>query len=113
MLSQLDLTEAQKADVQRVMEANKPSEADRASMKQGFEAHEAEMRARLEGFTAEQFDAAAFLEKPKVAKGPEAHLEKMVRTFNAVLPILTQQQREELAARLEQGPPAPPEANEE
>lgn len=109
LLHGLDLTDAQRADVERTLEAQRPAHRNPDAMKQRFGAMHTEMAARLETFAADTFDAKAFVKGPAGLEGPGAggrrqHLEQMVRTLSAVLPILQPVQREKLAAQLEKGP---------
>jgi len=103
MLSDLDLTAEQQAQIDKV--ANRPSEADRADKKEAFEAMRAERKAKLETFAADSFDAKAFLAgDAKKGMGPQAHLDRMVTSLAAIVPVLTPAQRNELADKLEKGP---------
>ncbi|EYF01306.1 Hypothetical protein CAP_8460 [Chondromyces apiculatus DSM 436] len=116
LLGRLDLDEDQQEAIARVLEADTPappSAADHEAMKQHVEAMRVEMRARLESFAADTFDARTFLAPPAGDKapggagvhGPAAHLERMAKTLAAVVPLLEPEQREALAKDLEQGPP--------
>jgi Spy/CpxP family protein refolding chaperone len=104
----LGLSEAQKAEVDAALAASRPAMPDPAQMKPRFEAMAREMRARLETFASDAFDAKAFVEPPKDAPdfGPRAHLEHLAKGLAAVVPVLTPAQREALAQKLEKGPPA-------
>ncbi len=64
------------------------------------------MRARLETFAADRFDANAFLPQPPAGEkmGPRAHLDRMVGALAAIVPILDEAQRNALAERIEKGP---------
>jgi Spy/CpxP family protein refolding chaperone len=113
MLRDLDLTAEQRAQIDKVMEANRPSEGDLDAKKEGFEAMRAEMKARLESFAADTFDAKAFLAiDGKNGMGPRAHIDGMIDSLAAIVPILTPAQRSSLADRLEKGPMAKPERDE-
>jgi Spy/CpxP family protein refolding chaperone len=109
MLRDLDLSAEQRAQIDKALEANRPSEADMEEKKEGFEAKRAEMKARMESFAADNFDAKAFVAGgAKEGKGPKAHLDRMVTSLAAVLPILTPAQRSSLADQLEKGPMGKP-----
>lgn len=90
----LDLTDAQKEQLKAKLEANRP--------KIDFEAVRTEMKAKLESFKADAFDATAFVTPsappPKMDGNPLADL----------VSILTPEQREILAKKIEAGPPAMP-----
>ena len=66
------------------------------------------MRARLETFAADRFDANSFLPQPPAGEktGPRAHLGHMVDALAAIVPILDEAQRNALAERIEKGPAA-------
>lgn len=103
MLRDLNLTDEQQAKIDQALEANRPSEADREEKKEAFEAMRAEGKARLQSFAADSFDAKAFLaEGGKM--GPKAHLDRMITSLAAIVPVLTPEQRATLADRLEKGP---------
>jgi Spy/CpxP family protein refolding chaperone len=106
LLEGLHLTDRQRAAIDRALE---PTTADHEAMKKRFEALHAEMRARIEGFAADAFDAKAFVAFPEGADavGPWQHIERMVKDLAVVVPVLEPAQREALAALLEKGPPAP------
>ena len=66
-----------------------------------------EMRARLETFAADAFDAEAFVAAPVNAPqgGPMHPMARMVSDLAVIVPILEPAQRETLAGLLEKGPP--------
>jgi Spy/CpxP family protein refolding chaperone len=105
LLEGLDLTQAQKDQIKAKLDANRPtppSEADRAAMKSA-------MDAKLQTFKADTFDANAFVTPPANAaqKGPMGgHADHMAKELSAVVSVLTAEQREKLAQKIEQGPPA-------
>ena len=110
MLHDLDLSEAQRTDIHKALEAQRPAAPDAEAMKKQGEAMQAAMKARLASFVEDGFDAAAFVKPPAGPEGmgpmgPAQHVERMVSELSAVLPILQPAQREKLAAQLEKGPP--------
>jgi len=108
LLGELDLTDAQRTRIEQALAAQRPT-VDREAMKKGFEAHHAEMRARLESFASDSFDAKTVVAPPPGAQdmGPRQHLERMVKDFAVIVGVLEPAQREKLAALLEKGPPGP------
>lgn len=108
LLHGIELTDAQREAVDRALAQQRPSDADREAMKQRFETMRKEMRARLETFASDAFDANAFVAPPAgMEAGPKKeHMEKMLNALAAIVPILDQNQREQLATRIEQGPKA-------
>jgi Spy/CpxP family protein refolding chaperone len=113
MLRDLNLTEEQRSKIDKALEASRPSEGDMEEKKEAFEARRAEMKAKIEGFAADSFDAKAFLAGDvKKGKNPKAHLDRMVTSLSAILPILTPEQRTSLADKLEKGRMGKPEHGE-
>ncbi len=113
MLHDLDLSDAQRTDIHKALEAQRPAAPDAEAMKNQHEAMRATMKARLEAFVEDSFDAASFAKPPAGPDqgpggpmGPAQHVERLVKELSAVLPILQPAQREKLAALLEKGPPA-------
>ncbi|MGK4008876.1 Spy/CpxP family protein refolding chaperone [Sorangium sp. So ce1036] len=106
LLRGLDLRDEQRAQIDKALEGVRPSAAERGARKEDFAAMRAEMRARLATFAEDRFDANAFLPAAGAQKGPRAHLDRMVDALAAIVPILDETQRNALADRLEQGPPA-------
>lgn len=112
MLAGLEVTKAQeeairaKLDAQR--SATKPTEADREGMKAKHEAFRTQMKARLQTFASDSFDATAFVTPPEGAfkGGPAARPEGMANPLAVVVSVLEPAQREKLAARIEAGPAA-------
>lgn len=97
----LDLTQAQKDQIKAKLDADRPappSEADRTAMK-------AAMDAKLQSFKADNFDANAFVAPPANAPKLGAPSDHMAKELNAVVSVLTAEQREKLAQKIEQGPP--------
>lgn len=114
MLRGIDLTPEQQAEIKSKLDAQRPApppEAERAAMKTKHEAMKKDMDARLQTFKADAFDANAFVAPPADApKGPPPGMgpESMAKELSVVVSVLTPAQREELAKRIEQGPPAHP-----
>ncbi|WP_438034144.1 Spy/CpxP family protein refolding chaperone [Sorangium sp. So ce204] len=108
LLAGLDLRDEQRAQIDKALEAARPRDADRVGRKEDHAARRAEMRARLETFAADRFDANAFLPRPPAGEkmGPRAHLDRMVGALAAIVPILDEAQRKALAERIEKGPAA-------
>ncbi|WP_437896776.1 Spy/CpxP family protein refolding chaperone [Sorangium sp. So ce124] len=106
LLAGLDLRDEQRAQIDKALEGARPSDADRDGRKEDHAARRAEMRARLETFAADRFDANAFLPQPPAGEkmGPRAHLDRMVGALAAIVPILDEAQRNALAERIEKGP---------
>jgi Spy/CpxP family protein refolding chaperone len=107
LLSGLSLTDAQRTSLASALAAQRPAAVDREAMKKQFEARGAGMRARLESFAADSFDAKAFVAPPADAPqvGMMHPLARMVNELAVVVPLLQPAQRETLAALLEKGPP--------
>lgn len=107
MLSALSLTAAQQTSIDSALAAQRPAAVDHDAMKKQFEARGALMRARMESFAADTFDAKAFVAPP--ADAPQRAmmhpLARMVNELAVVVPLLEPAQRETLAAMLEKGPP--------
>jgi Spy/CpxP family protein refolding chaperone len=106
LLSELELTDAQREAIEHALEAQRPAAPDPAVMRQRFEAMRAELRARLEVFAVERFDAKAALaplegDKANPPMPPHA---LVVKELAVVVPILDPAQREKLATLLEQAP---------
>jgi Spy/CpxP family protein refolding chaperone len=106
MLSGLSLTAAQRTSIDTALAAQRPAMGDRDAMKKQFEARGAQMRARMESFASDTFDAKAFVAPPADApQGAMMHpLARMVNELAVVVPLLDPAQREALAVQLEKGP---------
>ena len=108
LLANLDLTQAQKDAIKAKLEAQrpaKPSEEQRAAMKAKRESMRTAMKARLESFKADGFDATAFSAPPKELAGaaPAGRMNRM-NELAVITSVLTPEQRETLATRIEKGP---------
>jgi Spy/CpxP family protein refolding chaperone len=107
LLRGLDLSDAQRDAIHKALEAQAPAPPDREEMKKRFEAMHTEMRAKLEAFAADTFDAKTLAAPPAgMEHGPGEHMAHMVKELSIVVPLLEPAQREKLATMLEKGPPA-------
>ena len=109
LLAGLDLTQEQKDAIKTKLEAQrpaKPTEEQREAMKAKFESMRSEMQAKLESFKGDTFDATAFVTPSKELAGPRDGAMNRVNHLAVITSVLTPAQREALAARIEQGPPA-------
>lgn len=109
MLRGVSLSDAQREKVKDALSKLAPSEGDREAMKAQHEAFRSKMAERLATFAEGSFDASAFVAPPDGAAkfGPEKMFGHMVKALAAVVPILDDAQRAELAKRIEEGPGAP------
>jgi Spy/CpxP family protein refolding chaperone len=108
LLAGLDVSDAQRASIEKALEAERPAPPDADAMKKRAEAMRGELRARLESFVDDAFDAKAFVSPPAGGLGhggPKQHLERMAKDVAIVVPLLEPAQREALAVKLEKGPP--------
>ena len=113
LLEGIDLTDAQRKSIEEKLAAARPappSEADREAMRAKHEEMKKAFGAKLQSFKADAFDANAFVTPPEGApKGPPAgHADHLAKELSIVLSVLDPAQREKLAAKIEQGPPARP-----
>ena len=112
LLIGLNVTDAQQAEIDAKLDAQKPSDADRAQMKAQHEAFETQMKAKLATFASDNFDSTAFVTPPAGA-APLGHKDRMVEELSVISSVLDATQREKLATRLEQGPKMQAPANEQ
>jgi len=106
LLRGIDLRDEQRAQIDKALEGVRSSAAGQGAGKDDLAAKRAEMRARLETFAEDRFDANAFVSAAGARKGAAAHLDRMIDALAAIVPILDEAQRNALADRLEKGPPA-------
>jgi Spy/CpxP family protein refolding chaperone len=92
ILDGLDVTQAQRDQIKAKLEAERPTEADLAAMKQ-------EHDAKLQSFKGGAFDANAFVAPP--ANAPKM-ADRMAKELQIVVSVLTPEQREKLAQKIEQ-----------
>jgi Spy/CpxP family protein refolding chaperone len=105
LLADLNLTSDQRASIDRILAAPAFGE-DPATMSVHVQAFHAELRARLQTFASDRFDAAAFV-APSKDMPPMAmrdHVQRTLHALAAVLPVLDPAQREALATKIEAGP---------
>lgn len=103
LLDGLSLTDAQRTSIDAALAAQRPAPIDREAMK-------TEMRARLQSFAADSFDAKAFVAPPANAPQGKPRMHPMARRVNelaVIVPLLDATQRETLAAQLEKAPSRP------
>jgi Spy/CpxP family protein refolding chaperone len=96
LLRGLDLREEQRAAIASALSASRPEKPGADEMQAKRERFEA----ALQSFRAETFDAAAAL-PDRAMEPPVTHL---VTALKAIVPVLDEAQRAELATRLEEGP---------
>lgn len=95
VVEDLELTDAQKTTLETAMKDGAP---DRDGKKEMREEMRTRMKASLEAFKADKFDAAASL--PNMGGERSGHLEHMVKVIEALTPTLDAQQRTKLADHL-------------
>lgn len=107
MTEGLNLTDAQKEQLKSRVEASRPARPTTeqlATMKTNMDQMRTEMKAKLETFKGDNFDATAFVTPSKAftPPKPDAH----VNPLAGLVSVLTPAQRETLAQKIEAGPPA-------
>lgn len=108
LLEDIGVTEAQRTQIEAKLDAQRPSVANREAkheaMKAHFETMKKEREAELQTFKQASFDAAAFVTPPADAEkiGPRAHGDRMLTHLAVIVPLLTPEQREKLAQKIEQ-----------
>jgi Spy/CpxP family protein refolding chaperone len=103
VLSKLKLTSDQRASIDRIVAAQPVSE-DRAAMPARMESFHAQLRARLDTFASDQFDATAFTTLSPTGMTMRDHIQRTVHMLATIVPTLDATQRETLAAMIEAGP---------
>lgn len=103
LLRGLDLREEQRTAIKEKLQAQRPDKPSREEMEKKHEEMRARMQASLQAFRSDKFDAEAAL-PAKMGEPPMGHL---VTALNAIVPVLDEGQRAELAKRLEEGPRHP------
>lgn len=115
LLEGLDLTSAQQETIRTKTAAiTGPSDADREAMKTKFEAMKKDREAKLQSFKNDEFDATAFVAPPvnaDAAAHKQSHAARMAEQLSVVVSVLDAAQREKLAQKIEQGPPARPQGH--
>lgn len=110
LTADLDLTPAQQDAIKAKLQANRPAaptDAEKAQFKAQHEAMKAQMQTKLASFTADNFDATAFVTPPAGAKGPMAgHADHFAQELSIITSVLEPAQREKLAQKIEAGPAA-------
>lgn len=105
-LRDLDLTDLQRDAIKKALatELGGHERPDPATMKKHHEEMKAAMKARLESFASDRFDAQAFAAPPKDMPAMKNPGERMHKMLAVVVPLLNETQREKLAQRIEEGP---------
>lgn len=108
LLKDLELTEAQKAQLETKLAAirpTKPTEAERAQLEAKRATWKAEHAAKLQTFADASFDASAFVARPAKPEGEAVWVHRGPGDeLAAVVSVLDATQREQLAKRVEAGP---------
>lgn len=99
LLRGIDVSDEQEASIEKALTAAGLDKSD--EMKKGGEEMTAKMKALLEAFKGDKFDAAAMLPAAPEMKGN--HLETMIKSLEIVVPLLDEAQRNELADRIQKG----------
>lgn len=99
LLRGIDVSDEQQASIEKALTAAGLDKSD--DMRKGGEEMTAKMKALLEAFKADKFDAAAMLAAAHEMKG--GHLETMIKSLEIVVPLLDEAQRNELADRIQKG----------
>jgi len=99
MLHGIDVTDEQKQAIQTALEKAGLGDAEDEMRKKGDEM-QSQLKATLEAFKADKFDAAASMPKTLESDG---HFQKMVKSLKVIVPLLDQEQRTALADRIEKG----------
>lgn len=100
LLRGVDVSDEQKDAIEKALTAA-GLDKSHDDMKKVGEEMESKMKALLEAFKGEKFDAAAMMPAPPAMKGD--HLETMIKSLKIVVPLLDEAQRNELADRIEKG----------
>lgn len=105
-LRDLDLTDLQRDAIKKALAAEfgGHERPDAETMKKHHEERKAAMKARLESFASDRFDAQAFAAPPKDMPAMKNPGERMHKMLAVVVPLLNETQREKLAQRIEEGP---------
>ncbi|UQA63024.1 Spy/CpxP family protein refolding chaperone [Polyangium aurulentum] len=103
LLRGLDLREEQRTAIASKLEAQRPDKPSREEMEKKHEEMRARAEATLRAFRSDKFDAEAALPE----KMGEGHIGHLVTALGAIVPVLDEGQRAELAKRLEEGPRHP------
>jgi Spy/CpxP family protein refolding chaperone len=102
LFASLDLTQEQKDALKAKMDAQRQARPSADERKAQFAAMRATMQAKMDSFASDTFDAKAFIARPGNAVGAVPH--NRVNRLAALVSVLTPEQREILATRIEQGP---------
>lgn len=104
VLAKLNLRDDQRANIDKIVAAQLVvgDDADEHARMAAF--HDG-LRAKLDTFAADRFDAAAFAGAfPTAPTGMKDHIQRTLRALAAIVPVLDSAQRETLATMIEAGP---------
>jgi Spy/CpxP family protein refolding chaperone len=105
LLSGLNLTDDQRQSIDRIL-ASQAAPGEQTAMVARMQALHADLRERLQAFSGDRFDAAAFL-TPWNNASPvnlREHVQHTLHALAAIVPVLDPAQRATLAAAIEAGP---------
>lgn len=106
LLHGVTLKDGQREKIEEALAAAGIAPPEGPPPREAMEKHRAAQTALLEAFAADDFDAAAAMPKDTPRPKPPS----FVKVLGIVVPLLTAEQREQLATNLEHGPPMGPPA---
>ena len=102
LAKQLDLTEAQQAQIKTAMMAQFGQfKKDQSAMKGKWQQHRADAQAAAAAFTSDTFDASSLALFNKAPRMGAHKGQRMIAMSDTILPVLTDVQREKLATIIE------------
>ena len=108
ILGKLNLRDDQRASIDKIVAAQLGGDGD-ADIHARMAAFHSGLRAKLDTFADDRFDAAAFAQSFAGAPtGMRDHIQHTLHALAAILPVLDATQRETLATVIEAGPPHEP-----
>jgi Spy/CpxP family protein refolding chaperone len=104
LLHGIELRDEQRTAIEAALAATRPAKPKEEEMAKKHEEMRSRRKAALESFRGDTFNAAALLPEKPAGMSPGDHV---VKELQAILPVLDEGQRAELAKRLEEGPQKP------
>jgi Spy/CpxP family protein refolding chaperone len=104
LLRDLDLSAEQREKIKAATEGLRGERPDKAAMNERHEAMRAKVKAFADAFASDSFDADALLADGDKDAHMRSRLDAKTKLLEAVVPILDDSQRQELASRMERGP---------